>query len=464
MAGETVAAIVEAHRSGAASPEATIARAYARIRAHDDPAIFIALRDEADALAEAKALAAERNRDLPLFGVPVAIKDNIDVAGLPTTAACPAFAYTPKEDATCVARLKRAGAIVIGKTNLDQFATGLVGVRTPYGIARNLFDPALIPGGSSAGSAIAVSAGLVPLALGTDTAGSGRVPAGLNNIVGLKPSLGLVSTAGVVPACRTLDCVSVLALTVDDAFAALAAIAGPDDADPYSRPRRLGAPGAMPSSMWLGVPTVDQRMFFGDAASAKGYEDALARLARLGAAIVEFDMEPFYQAARLLYEGPWVAERYLAAHAVIEQAPQSMHPVTRQIILGGAKPSAADAFAAFYALEALRRVRDHAFRSFDAMALPTVPTVYTVDAVLADPITLNSRLGTYTNFVNLLDLCALAVPAAMRADGTPFGITLVAPAGCDAALASIGRAFHTDTALPLGATGKPQPAQMKASA
>src|SRR6516162_7886580 len=457
MSGGTVGAIVEAHRSGAASPEATVARAYARIRAHDDPAIFIALRAEADALAEAKALAAERSRDLPLYGVPVAVKDNIDVAGLPTTAACPAFAYTPKADATCVARLKRAGAIVIGKTNLDQFATGLVGVRTPYGIARNLFDPALIPGGSSTGSAIAVAAGLVPLALGTDTAGSGRVPAGLSNIVGLKPSVGLVSTAGVVPACRTLDCVSVLALTVDDAFAALAAIAGPDAADPYSRPRPLGALGALPSGLRLGVPMPGQRLFFGDAASAA----ALARLARLGAAIVAFDMEPFYEAARLLYEGPWVAERYLATRSLIASAPQAMHPVTRQIILAGAKPSAADAFAAFYQLEELRRVRDHAFRSIDAIALPTVPTVYTVEQVLADPIGLNSRLGTYTNFVNLLDLCALAVPAAMRADGTPFGITLIAPAGADAALAAIGRAFHADTALPLGATGKPQPAQMK---
>ncbi len=463
--GETVAAIVEAHRSGAASPEATVARTYARIRAHDDPAIFIALRAEADALAEAKALAAERDHssadralaDRPLFGVPVAVKDNIDVAGLPTTAACPAFAYTPKADATCVARLKRAGAIVIGKTNLDQFATGLVGVRTPYGIARNLFDPALIPGGSSSGSAIAVAAGLVPLALGTDTAGSGRVPAGLSNIVGLKPSLGLVSTAGVVPACRTLDCVSVLALTVDDAFAALAAIAGPDAADAYSRPRRLGALGALPRGLRLGVPMPGQRLFFGDQAAAAAYDAALARLARLGAVLVEFDIEPFYQAARLLYEGPWVAERYLATRALIASAPQAMHPVTRQIILAGTHRSAADTFAAFYELEELRRVRDHVFHSIDAMALPTVPTVYTVEQVLADPIALNSRLGTYTNFVNLLDLCALAVPAAMRADGKPFGVTLIAPAGCDAALASIGRAFHADTALPLGATGAAQP-------
>jgi allophanate hydrolase len=460
--GETVAAIVEAHRSGAASPEATIARAYARIRAHDDPAVFIALRAEADALAEAKALAAERSADRtladrPLYGVPVAVKDNIDVAGLPTTAACPAFAYTPKADATCVARLKRAGAIVVGKTNLDQFATGLVGVRTPYGIPRNLFDPALIPGGSSSGSAIAVAAGLVPLALGTDTAGSGRVPAGLSNIVGLKPSLGLVSAAGVVPACRTLDCVSVLALTVDDAFAALAVIAGPDAADPYSRPRRLGALGALPRGLRLGVPMPGQRLFFGDHAAAAAYDAALARLQRLGAAIVEFDIEPFYQAARLLYEGPWVAERYLATRALIASAPQAMHPVTRQIILAGTHKSAADTFAAFYELEELRRVRDHVFGAIDAMALPTVPTVYTVEQVLADPIALNSRLGTYTNFVNLLDLCALSVPASMRADGTPFGVTLIAPAGCDAALASIGRAFHADTALPLGATGSAQP-------
>src|SRR5439155_264353 len=261
-------------------------------------AIFIALREEADALAEAKALAAERTADRtladrPLFGVPVAVKDNIDVAGLPTTAACPAFAYTPKADATCVARLKRAGAIVIGKTNLDQFATGLVGVRTPYGIARNLFDPALIPGGSSSGSAIAVAAGLVPLALGTDTAGSGRVPAGLGNIVGLKPSLGLVSTAGVVPACRTLDCVSVFALTVDDAFTALAAMAGPDAADPYSRPRPLATPGAVPAGLRLGVPLPGQRLFFGDTASEAAYEAALARFTGLGAKLVEIDIEPF---------------------------------------------------------------------------------------------------------------------------------------------------------------------------
>jgi allophanate hydrolase len=455
--GETVAAIVEAHRSGATSPEATIARTYARIRAHGDPAVFISLRDESDAGAEAKAMAAQHHEELPLYGVPFAVKDNIDVKGLPTTAACPAFAYDPGKDATCVARLRQAGAIVIGKTNLDQFATGLVGVRTPYGTPRNLFDPALIPGGSSSGSAIAVGAGLVPLALGTDTAGSGRVPAGLSNIVGLKPSLGLVSTAGVVPACRTLDCVSVFAFTVDDAFAALAAMAGPDSADPYSRPRPLGAPGAVPAGLRIGVPMPGQRLFFGDKVSAAAYEAALARLAGLGAAIVEIDIEPFYETARLLYEGPWVAERYHVVRKMIASSPQSMHPVTREIMLEGARPSAVDAFAAFYKLEDLRRVRDHIFRQIDALLVPTAPTVYTVEQVLANPIQLNSRLGTYTNFVNLLDLCGLALPSGMRPDGIPFGITLLAPGGHDAMLSSLGRVFHADTRLPMGALDLPQP-------
>ena len=453
----TIAAIVAAHRAGTASPEDTVARCFARIRAHNDPAVFISLRDESDARAEARALAAEGPADKPLYGVPVAVKDNIDVAGMPTTAACPAYAYQPGKDATCVARLKRAGAIVVGKTNLDQFATGLVGTRSPYGIPRNLFDPALIPGGSSSGSAVAVGAGLVPLALGTDTAGSGRVPAALNNIVGLKPSLGLISNAGVVPACRTLDCVSLFALTTDDAFAALAAIAGPDPADPYSRARPLGTPGGFPKNLRLGVPLPGQRVFFGDTRSAQAYEAALARLAALGARIVEIDVEPFYEAARLLYEGPWVAERYLTVRALIASAPDAMHPVTREVILAGAQKSAADTFAAFYRLEQLRRARDHAFGQIDALAVPTMPTAYTVDAVHADPVRLNSRLGTYTNFVNLLDMSGLAVPASMHADGTPSGITLLALAGQDALLASTGRHFHAASGLPLGATGVPQP-------
>jgi allophanate hydrolase len=454
---ETVAAIVAAHRAGTVSPADTIRRSYARIRAHGDDAVFITLREEAEAVAEAEALAAAGPEDRPLYGVPVAVKDNIDVAGLPTTAACPAFAYEPTHDATVVARLKRAGAIVIGKTNLDQFATGLVGVRTPYGIPRNAIDPALIPGGSSSGSAVAVAAGLVPLALGTDTAGSGRVPAGLNNIVGLKPSLGLVSTAGVVPACRSLDCVSIFALTTDDAWTALAAIAAPDDADPYSRARPFGQIGALPPGLRIGVPLEGQRIFFGDDASARAYDVAIARCVTLGAALVEIDMEPFYEAARILYDGPRVAERYVLLRSLLASAPEAIHPITRKVIEQGARPSAADAYAAGYRLEELRRVSDQVFTRVDALLLPTAPTVYTVEQVLADPIQLNSRLGTYTNFVNLLDLCGLSIPSSIREDGAPFGVTLLAPAGHDALLASIGRIMHAQSKLPLGALGVMQP-------
>ncbi|MGA2893540.1 MAG: allophanate hydrolase [Xanthobacteraceae bacterium] len=454
---ETVAEILAAYRTGAAAPADIVKRSFARIRAHNDPALFISLREESDVAAEAEALAGKADKTLPLYGIPVTVKDNIDVAGLPTTAACPAYLYRARRDSTAVARLRAAGALILGKTNLDQFATGLVGVRTPYGIGRNLFDEKLIPGGSSTGSALSVGSGIAPLSLGTDTAGSGRVPAAFSNIVGLKPSLGLVSTAGVVPACRTLDCVSIFALTVDDAVAALNAIAGPDAADPFSRPRGLRAVGAVPDGVRLGVPLPGQRLFFGDKVSAAAYDAALAQFAALGAKIVEVDIEPFYAAARLLYEGPWVAERYLTVKDLIASSPESILPVTRQIILAGAHGTAADAFAAFYQLEGLRRVRDHAFRAIDALLVPTAPTIYTIEQVLADPIHLNSRLGTYTNFVNLLDLCGLAVPASFRPDGTPFGVTLLAPGGEDATLAAIGRQFHHASALPLGALKYPQP-------
>ena len=456
---ETVLSIVAAHRAGTATPEETVARCYARIRARGDKAIFIILREEAEALAEARALQAAGKAGLPLYGIPVAVKDNIDVAGLPTTAACPAFSYMPAHDATAVARLRAAGAIVIGKTNLDQFATGLVGVRSPYGVPRNSFDDDMVPGGSSSGSAVAVASGLVPLALGTDTAGSGRVPAGFNNIVGLKPSLGLISTHGLVPACRTLDCISIFALTVDDAWAALEVAAGPDPADSYSRNRPAGRPGAMPSGLRLGVPIPGQRLFFGDKQYEAGYGAALDRLKRLGCDIVEIDVEPFYETARLLYEGPWVAERTIVAQKLLASDPDAIHPVTREITVGGLRPTAIDAFAAFYKLERLRRVSDYIFaHQIDALALPTAPTAYTVKQVLADPIQLNSRLGTYTNFVNLLDLCGLALPASMTDKGLPFGITLLAPGGQDARLAEVGRVFHADTKLSLGALKVEQPA------
>jgi allophanate hydrolase len=454
---ETVAAIVAAHRAGAFTPAQTVARSFQRIRDHNDPAIFISLRDEKQALAEAETLGAKDPALLPLYGVPVAIKDNIDALGMPTTAGCPAFAYSPSHDSASVARLRAAGAIIIGKTNLDQFATGLVGVRSPYGIPHNPMRDDLIPGGSSSGSAVAVSAGLVPLALGTDTAGSGRVPAMLNNIVGLKPSLGLISTAGVVPACRTLDCISVFSLTVDDAMTALAAMAGPDGADPFSRNRPLGAMTAFPPSLRLGVPRQGQLIFFGDKAAEKAYGDAIARWTALGASLVEFDLEPLYETARLLYEGPWVAERYLVIRDLLASSPEAIHPVTREITIAGARLSAADTFAALYRLQALRQISERAFANIDALVLPTAPTAYSTAQVLANPVELNSRLGTYTNFVNLLDLCGLALPAAILPDDIPFGITLLAPAGHDAQLASIGRVFHADTRLEMGARSLPQP-------
>ena len=454
---ETVAEIVAAHRAGRLAPAQTVARSYARIREHNDPAIFINLRDEKAAVAEAEALVARDAATLPLYGVPIAVKDNIDVAGLPTTAACPAFAYSPSRDSTAVARLRAAGAIVVGKTNLDQFATGLVGVRSPYGVPVNPLRADLIPGGSSSGSAVAVSTGLVPLSLGTDTAGSGRVPAMLNNIVGLKPSLGLISTAGLVPACRTLDCVSVFALTVDDAVTALNAMAGPDPADPYSRDRPLAQLSPFPADLRLGVPRAGQLIFFGDKVSEAAYGEALKRWTALGATLVEFDLEPLYETARLLYEGPWVAERYLVIRDLLASSPDAVHPVTREITIAGARLSAADTFAALYRLQGLRSVAGRAFAAIDALVLPTAPTVYSTAQVLANPIELNSRLGTYTNFVNLLDLCGLALPAAMRSDDIPFGITLLAPAGKDAQLASIGRIFHADTRLPMGARSLPQP-------
>jgi len=279
----------------------------------------------------------------------------------------------------------------------------------------------------------------------------------MNNIVGLKPSLGLVSTRGVVPACRTLDCVSVFAATVDDAWTALAVMAGFDADDPYARRRSLGPLAKLPRPLRVGVPAVAERIFFGDARAARDYEAALMRLGSLGATLVEVDMAPFHETAQLLYEGPWLAERYAAAGDLIATSPEAMHPVTRGIIAGGAQISAVDAFKAFYRLESLRRMSENLFRDIHMLAVPTAPTVYTVDEVMADPVTLNSRLGTYTNFVNLLDLCGLAVPAALHDDATPFGITLLAPGGADALLASVGRVFHADTRLPLGASARAQP-------
>jgi allophanate hydrolase len=451
---ETVAELVAAHRSGTMRPEETVARTFARIRKYNDPALFISLRQEADALAEARALGSQ---DLPLLGVPVSVKDNIDVAGLPTTAACPAFSYMPAADAVAVARLRRAGAIVIGKTNLDQFATGLVGIRSPYGVPRNPFNSDLTPGGSSSGSAVAVAAGLTPLALGTDTAGSGRVPAGFNNIVGLKPSLGLAATTGLLPACRSLDCVSIFALTTEDAFASLAAIAGPDRGDPFSRPLAVRALGNLPPVLRVAVPRAADLVFFGDTRAEHAFASARRLLADLGASIVEIDLTPFTETVALLYDGPWIAERVAAVGDFLARQPDDVHPVTRSIIERGRAVSAVDTFRGFYRLAELRARARETLAQVDVLMVPTVPAAYTVAQIEADPIGLNTKLGTYTNFVNLQDLAALAVPATIATDGTPFGVTFLAPAGQDAQLASLGRVFHARTGLSLGALGLPQP-------
>lgn len=421
------------------------------IAAADDPGIFITLVDS-QAIEKAVAeLGHFDPKEKPLWGVPFAVKDNIDVAGLPTTAACAEYAYTPTETAFAVARLLDAGAVLIGKTNLDQFASGLVGVRTPYRIPRNAIDPTLVPGGSSSGSAVAVARGLVSFALGTDTAGSGRVPAALNNIVGLKPSLGIVSTRGVVPACRTLDCVSIFGLTVDDAWRAFRIMAVYDEADAYARRSAIGVPSA-PPHLRIGVPSTASIRFFGDARAEAAFEGSLRDLRAIGATIVEVDMRPFLDAAELLYGGPWGAERFEAIRDFIARHRAALHPVTRQIIDGATRHSAADAFAGHYRLAALRRQTEGVWRTIDALMVPTIPTPATRADLEADPIGPNSRLGTYTNFVNLMDLAALAVPGRLRPDGWPAGVMLVAPRGQDAFLAALGARLHALTGARLGAT------------
>jgi len=452
----TLATLLAAHAEGHPLA-ATIEAAYERIAAHADPALFIALRPKAEALAAAAAHEREGPEGKPLFGAPFAVKDNIDVAGLPTTAACPAFAYRPKRSAFVVERLERAGAVVIGKTNLDQFATGLVGVRSPYGVPRNVLNRELIPGGSSSGSAAAVGAGLVPFALGTDTAGSGRVPAALNGIVGLKPSLGALSASGVVPACRTLDTVSIFALDVAGAFAVFQAAQAYDENDAYSRFFPAPVLSGLPKGLRLGVPRAREREFFADPQAEKAFARDIAAAERFGAEIVEFDFEPFAEVAHMLYEGPWVAERYAAIKPLIESHPEALHPVTRAIIEGARRFDAVAAFEASYALadrkRRCRRVGSH----FDLMLVPSIPRPYTIAEVEADPVRLNSRLGFYTNFVNLLDLCALATPSGVRRDGLPSSVTLIGPAGADGLVAGVARAIHAASGAPMGATGVAAP-------
>lgn len=389
---------------------------------------------------------------LPLFGIPFAVKDNVDVAGWPTTAACPAFEYIAKQDATAVARLKAAGAIVIGKTNLDQFATGLVGTRSPYGAVANTFNADYVSGGSSSGSASVVARGLVPFAFGTDTAGSGRVPAGFNNIVGLKPTKGWLSAKGVVPACRLNDTLSVFALTVDDAFYIASLAGGVDPEDAYSRSNPATAPAALPQNPVLAIPEVLN--FFGDTQAQAAWEKALDALCDGGATLRPIDFSAFSQLAEQLYQGPWVAERTAAVGDML-QHPEQMDPTVYTIVSAGLNYSAVDAFKAEYLRAELTQKINQALADLDALVVPTSPTIHTLEEMKQEPIRFNSQFGTYTNFTNLADLSALALPAPLRDDGLPAGITLIAPAWHDRALADFGLRWQQQLALPLGATGLP---------
>ena len=410
--------------------EDTIEEVYRRIEAHASNPVFIHLAPKAQLLERARAIAALPRG--PLWGRIVAVKDNIDVAGMPTTAACPAFSYVPSSSAHAVQKLLDAGALILGKTNLDQFATGLVGTRSPYGACRNAFDSSYISGGSSSGSAVAVALGMADLALGTDTAGSGRVPAAFNGLVGLKPTRGLVSTAGVVPACRSLDCVSVFARTCAEALDALQIIEGPDLRDPWSR---QGDPVPFTAERFrFAVP--DPLEFHGDAGYEALFAKALARLEALGGTRVTVDFAPFLEAQQLLY-GPWVAERT----AVLEKHLGDMLPVTRGIVESGLRHSAADVFRAQHRLAELRLRCEQLLEGCDLMVVPGAPTIYKLAEVERDPVELNSRLGRYTNFVNLLDMAALTVPAGKRPDGLPFGITLIGRAFTDRSLARLGARF-----------------------
>jgi allophanate hydrolase len=364
-----------------------------------------------------------------LAGLTFAIKDNIDLAGIPTTAACPAFAYTPAGTAPVVQRLIDAGAIPIGKTNMDQFATGLVGTRTPYGACSSVFDDRYISGGSSSGSAVAVAKGLVDFALGTDTAGSGRVPAAFNNLVGLKPTRGLLSTDGVVPACRSLDCVSIFAKDCDVARRVFHVTRESDAAVSFK-------------SFRFGVPAANQLEFFGDDEAAELYAKAIKQTEALGGERVEIDFSPFRAAAELLYSGPWVAERLSAIGAFMAQHGDDMNPIVRQIIAGGAKYTAVETFEAQYRLQDLCTAAAREWARIDTMLLPTTGTIFTHEAVAADPIGTNTKLGFYTNFVNLMNLAAVAVPAGFRANGLPFGVSFIGPAFSDDALLTIADRFH----------------------
>lgn len=460
MNNPLISDLLAGYRTGRFTPAEVIDAVLKRIGAASERNVWITRLSREQVFAYVDALQSRPMDELPLYGVPFAIKDNIDLANVATTAGCPRYAYVPSQSAAVVQKLVDAGAIPVGKTNLDQFATGLVGTRSPYGACQNSFNNEFISGGSSSGSAVAVATGLVSFALGTDTAGSGRIPAGFNNIVGLKPSCGMLSTRGVVPACRSLDCVAIFALTAQDAACVLDVARGFDPLDVYSRPFAISNDvSAEPraNGLRIGVPRKDQLQFFGDAEYGRLFEAAQAQARAIGAAVIEVDFAPFLEAARLLYEGPWVAERYTGIAEFMETHADAFHPVTREIIAGGIRPTAVDAFRAQYRLKELQRSTAATWHEVDMLMTPTAGTIYTIAQLLADPIKLNSNLGYYTNFVNLLDLAAVAVPAGFRSDGIPFGVTFTGVAASEPQLLRLASAFHAGIAVTLGALDLPMP-------
>ncbi len=440
------------YRAGSQTPAEVLAQIRARAATLGDENIWIHLLSKEESAPYLAALAKYTPDELPLYGIPFAIKDNIDLAGIPTTAGCPDYAYTPAHSASVVERLLRAGALPVGKSNLDQFATGLTGTRSPWGATRNPFNPEYISGGSSSGSAVAVARGLCSFSLGTDTAGSGRVPAAFNNLVGIKPTRGLLSTRGVVPACRSLDCVTLFTLDCSDAATILELVIATDPDDPYTRRARPGPAAA--ACFRMGLPEEGQLEFFGNSGAEQLYRKTVEQLLGLGGEAVRIDFQPFLDTARLLYEGPWVAERYAAIETFIETQPESLLPVTRSIIAPGKDISAVSAFNYSYKLQALKQQTDRILNTVDFVLTPTAGSIYTIDAVNNDPVTLNSQLGYYTNFMNLLDYAAVAIPAGFHDSGLPFGVTLFAAAFHDTALLHYGARLHHARHLPRGATGR----------
>jgi len=441
----TIAAVRAAY-DGGMTPVDLITEVIRRRDAATDRAVFIC--ETPPEVLRAAALAVMAGpRHLPLWGIPFAVKDNIDVAGLPTTAACPAFAHQPAADATVIARLRAAGAIVIGKTNLDQFATGLNGTRSPYGAPRSVFNADYVSGGSSSGSAVAVASGLCSFALGTDTAGSGRVPAMFNNLVGIKPTPGLVPNTGVVPACRSVDVVTVFAGSVADGVAVRRVMEGHDAADPFSR---VAQPAALPPTLRIGVLAGAEREFFGNPEVEALYDAAIDRAISLGATILPFDYAPFREAAALLYDGPWVAERLAAVEGFFETNEADFDPTVRRIIAGAKGRTAVEAFNGLYRLNAIRQQVAPVWQAVDVLMLPTSPTTCTVADMRADPIARNSQFGRYTNFANLMGLAAIAVPAGFGPSGLPAGITLIGAGFSDDALAPFAGAMHAAAACGMG--------------